>query len=239
MSDTDGRAKRETAYHEAGHVVVAWLEGVQNICATIIPDGTGDGRVTMKSFRAEVARAAYLDGGPGRAWALRLLSREMRICLAGYAAENIASGRRGLARSLDDRRARQYATTVLDDDTAADDVLTYEWPHVVRYLRARWSFVEKVALALLDRQTLDAAEIAKLLDELPKLRRTRIDGIERLLAGRQRSLLLPSALLSAKPRRGRRGAGDRADDPAAALGARPGGVRAARRSARVQGKEER
>lgn len=80
--------RKQVAYHEAGHAVIAILEsGGEDIpdYTSIVPGASGFGGITVESYQYHFSKAdkitAYDD-----------LRREIRICLGGRAAEEIAYG---------------------------------------------------------------------------------------------------------------------------------------------------
>ena len=86
-----------TAYHEAGHAVVAMLKGRRFRHATIVPDD-GDGSLGHVHFR--LSRAFSPDNWSAGNWVLddgrkaKRLDDEVCILVAGMAAEAIYTGRR-------------------------------------------------------------------------------------------------------------------------------------------------
>ena len=81
MTDTD-RDLMATAYHEAGHAVVAWTQRIRIRAASLIPaDGT-DGRVSFKHLLAGI----QLDASRSDASRLKA-ERHVRVSLAGHLAQ--------------------------------------------------------------------------------------------------------------------------------------------------------
>jgi Peptidase family M41 len=68
---------RQTAWHEAGHAVVAWEQGFTVTCVSVRPEGSGLGR------------SQHTPAGDGAIPSER--QRENIVALAGWAAE-LASG---------------------------------------------------------------------------------------------------------------------------------------------------
>jgi hypothetical protein len=67
-----------TAYHEAGHIAVAFAFGVRVTGATVQPDGNGQARFLSTMFHRRT---------------LEHVRRDLALTLAGYIAAEMASGR--------------------------------------------------------------------------------------------------------------------------------------------------
>jgi ATP-dependent Zn protease len=144
MGNLDG-----TAYHEAGHAVVSWALGVQFDAVSIVPDNDTRGRVTCGN---------WFD--PDDYDNADLVERHLVVTWAGPLAESIHTG-------------TEMEPEGTDRDTLVDLALHVAGPDTTGYLmalrqrtrdalRAHWEAVTAVATALLERQTLAAAEIAAL-----------------------------------------------------------------------------
>jgi ATP-dependent Zn protease len=66
---TDERYQRGTAYHEAGHAVVAWSLGLEVGTISVLADDASGG--------VQIGSADHLN-----------LVEEIAVCAAGYTAEN-------------------------------------------------------------------------------------------------------------------------------------------------------
>ncbi|MGC2161247.1 MAG: hypothetical protein WA634_05010 [Silvibacterium sp.] len=97
VTKTRSRPNRTaTAYHEAGHAVAAWAQGVKVLKASIIPDAETDGWVqhapVWKNVNLEVDRSARAAGK---------IRENIVICLAGgqaqrrYAPRSLRNWHRG------------------------------------------------------------------------------------------------------------------------------------------------
>ena len=137
------------AFHEAGHVVVHLLHGVESLEVEMDDDrGKGGGRVSFTAQQGWLGGTDYLAG----TW-------------AGFAASIHLIERSGL---LDDAAVVDMARRAGSD---MEQALGYE-PDLRRHCEAReratvlvdehWSSVERVADALLARGRLTGAEIAEL-----------------------------------------------------------------------------
>jgi len=149
-------ALRATAFHEAGHVVAAWRRGLKVYGATIVP---------APGIAGKVEHANPLHGirleFDGSARARQRAEAAIIVCLAGPEAQ-----RRHRPRSWrsyhgwhDHERAADLASSVNESGEAANAHL--KWLEIVTRdeLATLWPFVETIAAALVDRQTLTAAEI--------------------------------------------------------------------------------
>jgi hypothetical protein len=145
------RAKWQLAIHEAGHAVVAMRLGVQVTSATIEPDGIYAGHVNH-------------EHAPTR--------DDMLIVLAGPVAER-QRGTGQLAGSPEEEASiwsdlAEYAEeTGIELDADQDErqlqlreLYTELNDEVVSMIREDWSAIESVALALIERGTLNGRQIA-------------------------------------------------------------------------------
>ena len=143
-----------TAYHEAGHAVQALAEGLPVRHATIRPEGEVHGHV-------HYGAATPLYRGELR---LRTAERRGRTALAGMVAQRIhspASLRRYQA-SSDREAAADLAMHVSGSTAIAEARLALWMAETEASMRRRWAAVERVALALVDRTTLDGPELRAL-----------------------------------------------------------------------------
>ena len=70
---------RLTAYHEAGHAVVSWVEGLEMEGASIEPQGSSLGRVSLADIE-------YMEGYD------EIMRRRLRSSYAGVKAVELYSG---------------------------------------------------------------------------------------------------------------------------------------------------
>src|SRR5215471_12724136 len=80
--------REATAYHEAGHAVVAWVQGYKPHNATIIPDEDSHGHV----LHADPLRRIRLEWDNSDGARLRA-EKAIRILLAGMTAQRKVSAR--------------------------------------------------------------------------------------------------------------------------------------------------
>ena len=177
VSDED---RRLTAYHESGHALLAAL----------LPAGGNILEVTIVSrwgVLGSVTRAPA-DGNSGdRAWRARK-EAELVIALGGLIAEEIAGGRSGMtgAMTSDIKAAEKIAFDLLGG--AAAGLSLAEVESGVRRLmtsaerRARdilgshEAELDSLAAALLEHGTLDAADVARVLEGGTPVARVRADA---------------------------------------------------------------
>jgi len=130
---------RATAYHEAGHAVVAlWHERpVHKV--NILPQGS---RLGVCEFRKGVHR-------PSNDW----LETEMLIALAGLAAEALATGRYDWAGATKDLQVTRKLAQMRADGRAAERLEKRMLSKVQNLLGdpGLWLAVETIAQALLER----------------------------------------------------------------------------------------
>lgn len=156
---------RSTAYHEAGHAVVAQLVGLPFIDVSLVQTETEFGRLKIDSAHTK-------HGGD-------LLQKQAMVGLAGYLAERTfdpKSDPAGMGQSA--------------DFTAVANLLGHswrdhaEWKQLVGAIRVmteklvqdNWPAIESVAKALLSRESLTAAEVAVVIESrrgVPKRRAKR------------------------------------------------------------------
>jgi len=157
--------KQATAFHEAGHAVVAWLEGIRIEEVSIIPSEDSHGHVVH--FIPRILRTTRLDVEV-TPLAHHNLLREIRVLLAGEIAQ-----RRFAPRSLrhyhgdsDRRGVADYLSYITSSDREfeayfkllviqTEDKLFNHDSHV-------WSLIERVAQALMVRGQLSWKELLEI-----------------------------------------------------------------------------
>ena len=145
-----------TAYHEAGHAVMAHVLGKDFKTVSILPDGVGAGRI---DFKAPVSE--------------RSLEMESIVAVAGVAAEGLATGRLRvilqetpsyLIIADDVHRLTSY---LLQTGIVAEDnipaFLQRAVMDAVKTLRANWPAVEAVAKALLKEKTISGSRARSII----------------------------------------------------------------------------
>jgi hypothetical protein len=154
--------EEETAYHEAGHAVVALRLNRPLTCATIVPSGDGEtlGHISGRKLSPQM-REQYI-GGPGCGRAGRrlrdVIEAEIVVLFAGGLAEARWKGhRRRLGTGEDYRQAVEWADCICGsmEETAA----FLGWLHV----RARqlvdnpvdWFLIRRFASVLVEEKTVN------------------------------------------------------------------------------------
>jgi hypothetical protein len=163
-----GEESRLTAYHEAGHMVVAWELGLNVLGATVIPDPEEGyaGRVVVP-VEDRVRYADWVDEGA-------YLFTHMVMLFAG-----IAAGERYLGAPLPEMNIDVgFVSPDSDYGGIADALGNVAGPdeqdqletsasaqRIAEYrVAARWSQIEAVAQTLMDRETLDERECRRVLE---------------------------------------------------------------------------
>jgi ATP-dependent Zn protease len=145
-------AERLTAFHEAGHAVMAELCGRQVTEVEIVGDREHAGMVHSLAFPPNPEAAA------------EDVERHLKIILAGTVAEAMVSGRRGWDETSEDLdTAVRLAMRLVDDCEDVLPLLSDIGADVERDLQSHWSAVEMLAAELLDRKTLTGSEVRNLL----------------------------------------------------------------------------
>jgi ATP-dependent Zn protease len=141
---------RRTAWHEAGHAVVAWKSGKTVVLVSIAPDRTSKGRSThLPGFDA--------DSEDDRV-------RENIIAMGGWAAEK-ASGEADDGLTYDSADMLWIYAHSSEDHFDVD----FGWAEqeAERIVRENLSRVERLAAALMERTELvDADEIKRIIEGL-------------------------------------------------------------------------
>jgi hypothetical protein len=150
MEKTRRKRGELTAYHEAGHAVVAF--NVRRRCkrVTIIPEGDNLGALHThglpESFHPDAERGTQTR---------RQVEREAKIGLGGLAAESILAHRRDFRRGHTDC---EFVFSLVDSQAGspdeADAHLNLLWVQTLDLLRHPWNWhgVERLAQALLEKR---------------------------------------------------------------------------------------
>jgi four helix bundle protein len=150
-----GEAERLTAFHEAGHAVMAELCGRLLTEVEILGDREHTGSVQSRAFP------------PNKEGETEDVERHLKIILAGTIAEMMVSGREDWDEASEDLDAAVRLGMRLVDD--CEDVLPLLEDiriDVEADLRRNWSAVETLAGELLDRKKLTGSETRKLVTPL-------------------------------------------------------------------------
>lgn len=177
VNEMSAAAKEEVAYHEAGHAVAALAFDSENIGLISVRPSKSDARGVVQIFKSENYFGSYE----------RMRERVIAL-LAGKASVELKYGRLDVGAGSDIDRASaivqrfitDYAasgfalfhpdnhynlTSELHDDkiiTERGAMLTRCYEEAKEVLRKNWLFVEKLAAALVERDTLVFEEIAEL-----------------------------------------------------------------------------
>jgi ATP-dependent Zn protease len=147
-------SERFTAYHEAGHAVMAQLCGQQVTRVEIVGEADHTGSVDSLRFPADSA----LDDGSGA------IEDRLRCTLAGMVAEAMVSGREDWDEKSEDLDlAVRLAMQLVDDCEAVLPLLEEYRGDIEGELRNQWVAVELLAIELLHKKSLTGSEVRRLL----------------------------------------------------------------------------
>ena len=160
-SNPPASAERLTAFHEAGHAVMAQLCGRQVTEVEIVGDREHTGMVHSLVFPPDPADGAAPEAENDD------MERQLKIILAGTVAEAMVSGRQGWDETSEDlATAVRLGMRLVDDCEDVLPLLSDIGADVERDLRRQWPAVEMLAIELLRRKTLTGSEVRKLLTPL-------------------------------------------------------------------------
>ena len=156
---------RATAYHEAGHVVVALLgedRGPRRV--TIVRTGSNLGSVTHGSWGSHFRPDIRLT--PGH---VQQLQARINTLLAGVIAERHGTrGRHNWAGASSDLHEATLLAGYLNGSSRQLTLyLAWRQQCVRDAVESRWPDVERVAEALLARGSLDGDEVRRIVFQLP------------------------------------------------------------------------
>lgn len=136
-----------TAYHEAGHAVIAIIVGRTVNKVSIVPGGKRLGVCKMNKGRTKVSQDA--------------LEAELLILLAGMAAEGRRSGRYNIqGASQDIRDAEKLALMRAGNANQAEKILRRALDKVQNLLdqKATWTAIKAISEALLENDSISGRE---------------------------------------------------------------------------------
>ena len=148
------------AYHEAGHAVAAFEQGVPFEEVTIIPEGG----MSRHLRRGDFGRTFRPDARAGRG--REQIEADIIVTFAGPAAEAKFGGRRNLVAARgDSASAAKLAAQVC---TSHEEVVAYvEWLTIraVKLIagRPQWKAVQAVAASLLENHEISAVDARKII----------------------------------------------------------------------------
>ena len=152
MPNAFSDAERLTAFHEAGHAVIAELCGRLLTEVEIVGDREHTGSVQSLAFP------------PNREAEAEDIERHLKIILAGTVAEAMVAGRQGWDETSEDVDAAvRLGMRLVDDCEDVLPLLEDIGADVERDLQSHWPAVEMLAAELLDRKTLTGSEVRNLL----------------------------------------------------------------------------
>jgi hypothetical protein len=154
-------AERLTAFHEAGHAVMAELCGRLLTEVEIVGDREHTGMVHSLAFPPDPADVTAAETETEE------VERRLKIILAGTVAEAMVSGRQGWDEASEDLDAAvRLGMRLVDDCEDVLPLLSDIGAAVERDLQAHWQAVDMLARELLVRKTLTGSEVRKLLTPL-------------------------------------------------------------------------
>ena len=152
---------RLTAYHEAGHAVMAQLCGRQITEVEIVGD---------EDLTGSVQSLRFADEDPSEhdpAVPTAPVERRLLCTAAGMVAESMVSGRRDWDEACEDLDlAVGLAMKVVDDCERVIPFLEIVREHTEDLLRRNWGAVEALADALIEHRSLSGEEVRQLLAPL-------------------------------------------------------------------------
>jgi hypothetical protein len=150
---------KATAYHEAGHAVMAHLRDVPIKCVTIVPEENTHGHIEYR--RSPKWFHPDIDSDSTRA--RRRIEAHIQISFAGGIAERKFKGRRAPNWTVgpDNSDAVDLAFRVCSSTKAAEHYLAWLYQQAMDALEVPiyWNMVEEVATRLLDKKRLNAQQV--------------------------------------------------------------------------------
>lgn len=154
----DQDAERLTAFHEAGHAVMAEICG-QHITMVEI-EGDSEHSGSVESLRFQPDPNEILD----EAAAEDAIRARIKCVLAGPVAESMVSGRADWPDSSEDLdNAVRLAMPLVENCEKVLPLLEQLRDEIIVDLDLQWAGVERLAEELLGKKALDGAEVRRLL----------------------------------------------------------------------------
>ena len=152
-------AERLTAYHEAGHALMAHLCGQQITEVEIVGDDDHAGSVQSLSFPVD----PHDEEEAGRE--RDAVERRLKCVLAGTVAEAIVTGRSGWDESCEDLDiAVRLAMPLVDDCEDVVPFLEDLGSQIEDDLRAHWDTIEVLVMELLQRKSLTGGDVRRIIE---------------------------------------------------------------------------
>jgi ATP-dependent Zn protease len=152
-------AERLTAYHEAGHALMAHLCGQQITEVEIVGDADHAGSVQSLSFPADPLEQGNVEAEHDA------IERRLKCVLAGTVAEAIVTGRTGWDESCEDLDiAVRLAMPLVDDCEDVVPFLEDLGSQIKDDLRAHWDTIEVLVTELLQRKSLTGGEVRRIIE---------------------------------------------------------------------------
>jgi hypothetical protein len=149
-----------TAYHEAGHAVVAELHGEHISRVEIVGDEERSGSTETLRFPADPAE------GVAEQTTLAEVENRLRSVLSGTVAEAMISGREDWDEGSEDLdEAVRLAMKLVDDCEDVLPLLADIRIDLEAVLAERWYLVERLAEELMRRKTLSGAEVRRIIND--------------------------------------------------------------------------
>lgn len=153
------RQLERTAYHEAGHAVIAAHVPERFRYVTITPDGDALGHVKNWAFSRRFQPDAHVSPR-GR----EIIDNRVMTLFAGGIAEKRFSGRLNRVGAQSDHEQAVDLADYLSGNTACTEAyLKWRWVVAETAVEHHWADIERVAGALLERNRLTWREVRELI----------------------------------------------------------------------------